>query len=529
MALTLGFSSGLALGAFVAAHPDLVRDASGPALQKVLDRIYAISVLPETVGAAKTLVSDRKLVSPAAGVAQAQPTARPSLVQTASAVASDPETAEPTAKAVGAAANPPAGTPIGVGDRLKLAFYERLDVEEDKWGRAASAMKGIQQRPELSGEYAVQEDGTIMVPLLGQIPAAGRRTAEIQAALAKAFSQALGRKGLVNILALERSPVYVLGLVKNPGSYKYASGMTVMHALALAGGLERAGMEPWQKLEAVREVEKRNGATQTILKLLARVAVLRAERDGTQPKIPLKLVELIGASEARSFISGESERRKAIAQTRRNREVAIAAALDAERQALDMMKGRLGPIDDLVRLRQERVNSMKALVSRNILANTVVNQVLSELSDAEQRRQEALNQYSMASARLSSLEQEANRIRAENKSDLQTEIDVIERSLTDAEREINTSHGILSSLTTSHIGSGGQKGVTYEIVRQTAAGPISIMSDGMTVLQPGDLVNVDRSADSKDEALPSEPNVAVPTSDQVDLQPHPSLPVRPRT
>ena len=45
-------------------------------------------------------------------------------------------------------------------------------------------------------------------------------------------------------VALERQPVYVLGPVKNPGAYKYAPGMTVLHAVALAGGLDRAPVEP---------------------------------------------------------------------------------------------------------------------------------------------------------------------------------------------------------------------------------------------------------------------------------------------
>ncbi|TIU60966.1 MAG: exopolysaccharide biosynthesis protein, partial [Mesorhizobium sp.] len=64
------------------------------------------------------------------------------------------------------------------------------------------------------------------------------------------FNQLLGRKGLVNILSLERSPIYVLGPVRNPGSFKYAPGMTILHAVALAGGLNQSSSEPWQQIEA---------------------------------------------------------------------------------------------------------------------------------------------------------------------------------------------------------------------------------------------------------------------------------------
>jgi exopolysaccharide production protein ExoF len=155
----------------------------------------------------------------------------------------------------------PAGVLFGVGDRLKVAFYERVEVEEDKWGRSssASALRGVLQRLELSGEYAVQDDGTISVPLLGSIPVANRSAQQVHADLVEAFDQLLGRNGLVNILSLERSPIYVLGPVKNPGSFKYVPGMTILHAIALSGGLDRGTSEPWQKIGAVRQAERRDG------------------------------------------------------------------------------------------------------------------------------------------------------------------------------------------------------------------------------------------------------------------------------
>ena len=199
---------------------------------------------------------------------------------------------------------PAAGRSFGIGDRLKITFYERLAAEDDKWGRAASALRGIQQRPELSGEFAVQEDGTISLPLLGSVSVAAKSEQAVQADLADTFEKILGRKGIVNVLLLERPPVYVLGPVKNPGSFKYVPGMTVLHVMALAGGLDRdrGSNDPWQKIEAVREIQKRGGAIDSMLKLLARQSVLRAERDGTTPKIPPRLLKLVGATEAASLI-----------------------------------------------------------------------------------------------------------------------------------------------------------------------------------------------------------------------------------
>jgi hypothetical protein len=326
--------------------------------------------------------------------------------------------------------------------------------------------------------------------LLGSIPVANRSAQQAHADLAKNFEQLLGRKGLVNILSLERSPIYVLGPVKNPGWFKYAPGMTILHAIALAGGLDRGASDPWQKIEVVREIQKRSGAVDAMLKLSARGAVLKAERDGTEPKIPLRLIELVGATEAANLVNEQSDRRKALAVARKNRERAILTGLESAKQDVAAY-GRMEALDELVKLRQDRVNSMRTLVDRNVLSMTVLNQVQSELTDAEQRRREALNQYAMAKQRLASLEAEALRVQADLRNDLEVEIETIERQVADNEREFNISEDVLGMLPASRAQFAKEANrVTYQVVRQPAGGPVGIESTGMTLLQPGDLVNI---------------------------------------
>lgn len=450
-------------------------DVSGAVVQKVSAAID--SWLEQPVQA--TAEPSRAIVSGASAVALVERSVVPAL----------PTSAE-RPKTVSKAPGVPTGALFGVGDRLKVVFYERVDVEEDKWGGASSALHGILQRPELSGEYIVQEDGTISVPLLGSIPVADRSTQQVQANLVETFDELLGRKGLVNILSLERPPIYILGPVKNPGSFKYAPGMTILHAIALAGGLDRAESEPWQKIEAVRETEKRSGAIDAMLKLLARAAVLNAERDGTAPTIPRQLLELAGATEAANLVNEQSDRRKAVAKARKDRERATLRALEAAKQDV-VAYGRMESLNELVKLRQERVNSMRTLVDRKVLSMTVMDQIQSELSDAEQRRQDAVNQYASAKQRLAWLESEVLRTRADLRNDLEVEIETTESQIAANVRELNASEGVLYTLPVTRAQfATDANSITYQIVRQSAAGPVSIDSVGMTLLQPGDLVNI---------------------------------------
>jgi len=380
------------------------------------------------------------------------------------------------------------------GDKLKILFYEHInDVEANKWGRTTAPSLGFQERPELSGDFAVQGDGTVSLPLLGSFDVTHHNMRQVQEALADAFKALTGHRAIVNIVSLERPPVYVLGPVQKPGSYKYVPGMTVLHAIALAGGLDRQTLQPWQRVEAVREVEKRRGAIETMVRLIARDAVLKSERDGTIAQPPLRLLELVSQSEARKLIAGASARRSLIVLARRTQERALAEAVAAAKQQVVMLASQKSPLDELIKLREEHVNDIKNFVARGIMDKTVLIQAQSELSDVEQRRQQAIDQYAMAQQRVALLEQDKAKFEADTKGELEREISETDQQITTNQRDFASSESVLDTLTATdarYTSSPTQTPFTYEIVRQTAAGPIAIRADGMTTLQPGDLVRI---------------------------------------
>lgn len=89
----------------------------------------------------------------------------------------------------------------------------------------------------LTGEYMVDPHGVITVPMIGEIKAAGLSEAGLQ----HKVEQLLVDKGflsrpLVTAAIQTMRPFYILGEVKNPGSYIYQPGMDVSRAIATAGG-----------------------------------------------------------------------------------------------------------------------------------------------------------------------------------------------------------------------------------------------------------------------------------------------------
>jgi protein involved in polysaccharide export with SLBB domain len=391
------------------------------------------------------------------------------------------------------AADDKSAGPIRIGDKLKIGFYERMESEEEKWGKQRSLRPAFQQRMELSGDYTVNDEGMISVPLVGSFPVTKRSVQKLEVALANAAQAVTGRKGFVTIAAVEQQPVYILGPVKNPGAYKYAPGMTVLHAVALAGGLERAPTDPWQRIEAVRETGKRHGAIERLTRLMARVAVLKSEHAQSQPQVPIGLARMVGNEAANGAVREQIDRRQSAVWMRNIRQSAAGTAVENAKREVETLSGAVLPIDENIKLRAGRLESLRSLKNSNIVSNPVFIQAQSELSDVQERRQAAVNAVGLAKYRFAVAEQESARLQAETQVALEQEISAAEQDIADVERELGSSEGVL---TVVHAGAmrrdvpTGETSLAYEIVRQSPQGAITISSLPTANLEPGDLVRV---------------------------------------
>lgn len=105
---------------------------------------------------------------------------------------------------------------LATDDQISITVFNEPDLNIDK--------------------VRVSANGTISMPLLGQVTVSDLTIHELEAKLTNMFLQGYLKKPDVTVNITEYRPFYINGEVKNPGSYPYRQGLTVEKAVTIAGG-----------------------------------------------------------------------------------------------------------------------------------------------------------------------------------------------------------------------------------------------------------------------------------------------------
>jgi polysaccharide export outer membrane protein len=100
----------------------------------------------------------------------------------------------------------------------------------------------VWRNPDLSGEAIVRPDGTITLPLVGDLRAAGRTPGQIRAEITQRLGAFIKDESAIVTVAVAIINSYrftVSGNVEHPGTYASTHIVTVTEAIALAGGANR--------------------------------------------------------------------------------------------------------------------------------------------------------------------------------------------------------------------------------------------------------------------------------------------------
>src|SRR5215831_12903792 len=126
------------------------------------------------------------------------------------------DTSAGSARRIGAVpASSDPGYKLGPNDRLRITVFGQ---------------------PTLTDEYTLDGNGVLAFPLIGNIPASGMTTQQLQKTIAGKLEPDYLVNPSVSAEVVTRRPFFIIGEVQKPGNYPYVPDMTALNAVAMAGG-----------------------------------------------------------------------------------------------------------------------------------------------------------------------------------------------------------------------------------------------------------------------------------------------------
>jgi polysaccharide export outer membrane protein len=128
---------------------------------------------------------------------------------------------------------------LGAGDKIRIEVY-----------RDAQLSQSVQVRP----------DGKVTLPLIGDVDASGKTPAELDDAITEALKEYVNNPSVtVIVVEATAATAYVVGGVNQPGAVQLQGNVTVLQALAMAGGLS-----DFADRKNIRILRKSASGTETI-------------------------------------------------------------------------------------------------------------------------------------------------------------------------------------------------------------------------------------------------------------------------
>ncbi|MBT1159336.1 polysaccharide biosynthesis/export family protein [Aminobacter anthyllidis] len=298
-------------------------------------------------------------------------------------------------------------------------------------GRADRLLIRLLGYPELSGEYRLGPEGDVTIAVIGRVNVSGLDAASLEKLLSDRITEITGKTGEATVEVIAYKPVFVTGLVENSGAVPWQPGLTVLQAVALAGGL----VQPSSKLNGeTASVERRDADYRKLLddqiRSVATIARLKSERARTPTiSVPDTLTTLAGKKTAEDLIQREqlvlnSRMGSLDAQLASNARARTAASEELNRLAEQRVL-----LDGQIEQQRKTAAEMTDLQKRGVVRAETVREAAFRLSDIEEKRTNTLVAIARVQSLIFSLESGETVIKSERSSGLDLDISRLEQKI----------------------------------------------------------------------------------------------------
>ncbi|MDX8477197.1 polysaccharide biosynthesis/export family protein [Mesorhizobium sp. VK24D] len=379
-----------------------------------------------------------------------------------------------------------------MAEDYRLGPQDKLNIRVAEWQTVDGTFRDWSA---INGDYSVGPAGTLSVPFVGEMQAAGKTTSEVAAAIGLALQRklALPDKPEASVEMAQFRPFYISGEVQNPGQFPYVPDLTVLKAVSIAGGIRRgADFGPQLGKDLITAKGNFDIYDDQRVRLLVKRARIDADLAGKASFDVPKEVE--GDPRLQAIVADEM-------QILQSDQKALKLKLDA----LDDLKGVLqGEIESLqkkivnqqqqVDLAQQQLASIGPLAQKGLIANARLFDSKQSVADLQGKILDYETAILTAKQSISKATQDAIDARNKLSSSLAADRQQTEADLNEASLRVGMQKGLIAQAsdpaTAAAITTGQQPNLLYSLVRVVDGKTSEVDAKDDTPVLPGDVIKV---------------------------------------
>ncbi len=314
----------------------------------------------------------------------------------------------------------------------------------------------VAQDERMNREAIISPDGTLSLPLVGQIEAqdltVDQLEQELSQKLAGFFKGELNLSVMLQPGAQHMPMIYVVGDVDAPGSFPYRPTMTVLHAVTVAGGLYRTPMEARDQDRALVVENQLAETRRRIADTTLRIARLNAELAGRQDiELPAGALPEMSETERQNLVERERQVLKANideVNAQRNAQTQLSTLGDS---GIEALRRRMESVNRRIDLANQRLASTSALVAKGLSHASAKLELEAEVAELREQGDELQNDLSALEGANLTEKTRVDTYLNERQARLLAELHDNERQLQSAKAALIQDERVMSIYTNSEI------------------------------------------------------------------------------
>lgn len=357
----------------------------------------------------------------------------------------------------------------------------------------------------VSGEYVVQDEGRIMVPLAGRVQAAGYTPEELADTVADALKRQIrsNTRPSTTIEVVEYGAFFIMGDVANPGAYAARPGLTALQAFALAGGRRQLSELGVDTLGILRD-------TGTLEQIQAEL--LRAKITAIRLKAEIEQQDTLQFSDAQLEQEGSEKLASLLEEERRifaSRKTALEREQASLTELISLLTTEIKALEKKIESQQEQLQlaevqlkNTQSLVERGLARTPQLTQAKRDVFDLEAKILDLQNSFFRASQSIKEAERDILTLVANRTTQAAVELQNVNARIEALRSRKDTIRRLLLERGAAGVAGDGQQYDSLFRIQRGRGEKRQVLEGADTIVIPGDVLVVEQVLREPDTAPP---------------------------